>query len=234
MWYHVALVSTDILEESITHIISEVGAMVAVTSSCHIPEDGILQSQPWKPQILHSITQLGYSRYVMSPVRYELGFYIPEDNILHSHCCENLTFYNCDVCKGATDLRRLKSQSQERECCFCLLPIKVSTGSHPASYLMHNREQESRKLRVSCICTGATEISPMDQLPPHNQLWCLVTWTYHLKGHFFLIGINSPICERCLKRLISHTYAMQLQGYSLRFCHVGHYFTEPGDTSHPP
>jgi hypothetical protein len=26
----------------------------------------------------------------MSHVRYELGFYIPEDGILHSHRCENL------------------------------------------------------------------------------------------------------------------------------------------------
>jgi hypothetical protein len=29
----------------------------------------------------------------VSPVRYELGFYIPEDGILHSHCCENLKSY---------------------------------------------------------------------------------------------------------------------------------------------
>jgi hypothetical protein len=29
----------------------------------------------------------------MSPVRYELGFYIPEDDILHSHCRENLESY---------------------------------------------------------------------------------------------------------------------------------------------
>jgi hypothetical protein len=29
----------------------------------------------------------------MSPVRYELGFYIPEDSILRSHCCENLLSY---------------------------------------------------------------------------------------------------------------------------------------------
>jgi hypothetical protein len=29
----------------------------------------------------------------MSPVRYELGFYIPEDDILHSHCRENLKSY---------------------------------------------------------------------------------------------------------------------------------------------
>jgi hypothetical protein len=29
----------------------------------------------------------------MSPVRYELGFYIPEDGILHSHRRENLESY---------------------------------------------------------------------------------------------------------------------------------------------
>jgi hypothetical protein len=28
----------------------------------------------------------------VSPVRYELGFYIPEDAILHSHCRENLKY----------------------------------------------------------------------------------------------------------------------------------------------
>jgi hypothetical protein len=29
----------------------------------------------------------------MSPVKYELGLYIPEDGILHSHCHENLKSY---------------------------------------------------------------------------------------------------------------------------------------------
>jgi hypothetical protein len=29
----------------------------------------------------------------VSPVRYELGFYIPVDGILHSHHLENLNFY---------------------------------------------------------------------------------------------------------------------------------------------
>jgi hypothetical protein len=29
----------------------------------------------------------------VSPVRYELGFYIPEDDILHSHRHENLKSY---------------------------------------------------------------------------------------------------------------------------------------------
>jgi hypothetical protein len=29
----------------------------------------------------------------VSPVKYELGSYIPEDDILHSHCRENLKSY---------------------------------------------------------------------------------------------------------------------------------------------
>jgi hypothetical protein len=29
----------------------------------------------------------------VSPVKYELSFYIPEDAILHSHCRENLKSY---------------------------------------------------------------------------------------------------------------------------------------------
>jgi hypothetical protein len=31
----------------------------------------------------------------VSPVKYELGFYIPEDDILHSHCREDLKSYKC-------------------------------------------------------------------------------------------------------------------------------------------
>jgi hypothetical protein len=33
----------------------------------------------------------------VSPVRYELGFSIPEDGVLHSHRRENLTFYKVNV-----------------------------------------------------------------------------------------------------------------------------------------
>jgi hypothetical protein len=32
----------------------------------------------------------------VSPVRYELGFYIPEDEILHSHGSENLKSYTAN------------------------------------------------------------------------------------------------------------------------------------------
>jgi hypothetical protein len=48
-----------------------------------------------KPQILHSINWLGSvaERRNVPPVKYELGFYIPEDAILHSHSRENLRSY---------------------------------------------------------------------------------------------------------------------------------------------
>jgi hypothetical protein len=33
----------------------------------------------------------------VSPVKYELGFYIPEDDILTNHCRDNLKFYIISV-----------------------------------------------------------------------------------------------------------------------------------------
>jgi hypothetical protein len=33
----------------------------------------------------------------VSPVRYEIGFYIPEDDILHSHCRDNVKYYTAAV-----------------------------------------------------------------------------------------------------------------------------------------
>jgi hypothetical protein len=39
----------------------------------------------------------------VSPVRYDLGFYIPEDDILHSHRRENLKSYIAlptELCSG--------------------------------------------------------------------------------------------------------------------------------------
>jgi hypothetical protein len=40
----------------------------------------------------------------VSPVRYELGFYIPEDGILHSHRRENLKSYIFSEDIGCPDL----------------------------------------------------------------------------------------------------------------------------------
>jgi hypothetical protein len=60
----------------------------------YIPEDGILHShrrENLKPYTALTVWALKWRRNV-SPVRYELGFYIPED-ILHSYPRENLKFY---------------------------------------------------------------------------------------------------------------------------------------------
>jgi hypothetical protein len=71
--------------------------MVAIRSSetlvltratlCHILEDGILRSH--RREYFKSYTALtGWApqrRRNVSPVRYELGSYITEDDILHSH-----------------------------------------------------------------------------------------------------------------------------------------------------
>jgi hypothetical protein len=64
--------------------------MEAVFSSVtlrHIPDDCILRSHGRQ-----TLTELCNGE-LMSPVMYELGFYIPEDDILHSLCRENLRSY---------------------------------------------------------------------------------------------------------------------------------------------
>jgi hypothetical protein len=60
----------------------------------NIPKAGILHSH--RRENLKSyiaLTGCASSGEVMSPVRYELGFYIPKDDILHSHRRENLESY---------------------------------------------------------------------------------------------------------------------------------------------
>jgi hypothetical protein len=67
----------------------------------------------------------------VSPVRYEMGFYIPEDDILHSHCRENLKSYKEGVLGRyiATQEQRLTSCRQSNFSCFCVsrdsLPVSV-------------------------------------------------------------------------------------------------------------
>jgi hypothetical protein len=57
----------------------------------NIPEDGSLHSH-CREHLSSYIALTGWTlwrRRNMSPVKYELGFYIPEDGILHSHCRDN-------------------------------------------------------------------------------------------------------------------------------------------------
>jgi hypothetical protein len=61
----------------------------------NIPEDAILhrhRRETLKSYIALTVWAL-WRRRNMSPVRYELGFYVPEVGILHSHCRGNLRFF---------------------------------------------------------------------------------------------------------------------------------------------
>jgi hypothetical protein len=61
----------------------------------NIPEDDILHSHR-RENLKSYIALTGWNLYWrrnVSPVKYELGFYISEDDILHSHRRENLKSY---------------------------------------------------------------------------------------------------------------------------------------------
>jgi hypothetical protein len=73
-----------------------------------------------------------------------------------------------------------------------------------------------------------------------NQLqWVtgLLTGHCHLRGHLFKLGLmDSATCERCLEKDESATHILcdcEAIAY-LRFCHLGHYFMEPGDYQDTP
>jgi hypothetical protein len=70
---------------------SEMSVVTRLTQR-NIPEDDILHSY-CRENLKSYIALTGctlYWRRNVSPVKYELGFYIPEGGILHSHCRENL------------------------------------------------------------------------------------------------------------------------------------------------
>jgi hypothetical protein len=76
-------------------ICSSETSILTIAKRRNIPEDGILHSH--RRENLDSYTALtGWAlsrRRNVSPVRYELGFYIPEYSILQSHSRENLKSY---------------------------------------------------------------------------------------------------------------------------------------------
>jgi hypothetical protein len=43
----------------------------------------------------------------VSPMKYELGFYIPEDDILHSHRRENLKSYRHIIVKHGNEINQI-------------------------------------------------------------------------------------------------------------------------------
>jgi hypothetical protein len=123
MLRRVVLVGADVSDERISSIISvtRIGELetLAVTRNraklfCH-PDDGYVPLKRRSLQgsrgvitlqtaflVVIAVKTSNLTSYypaglcsgdVVSPVRYELGFYIPEDGILHSHRRENLKSY---------------------------------------------------------------------------------------------------------------------------------------------
>jgi hypothetical protein len=90
-----ALVRTDVSKELIEAMCSSETSVLTRAARRNIPEDDILHSH--RHENLKSYIALTgwtlYQRHNVSPVRYELGFYIPEDAILHSHRREHLKSY---------------------------------------------------------------------------------------------------------------------------------------------
>jgi hypothetical protein len=73
----------------------------------------------------------------VSPVRYELGFYISKDAILHSHCCENFKSYIA-LTGWPLQLRRNVS------------PVRYELSFHiPEDGILHSHRRENLKSYIA-------------------------------------------------------------------------------------
>jgi hypothetical protein len=90
------------------------------------------------------------------PVKYELGFYIPEDAILHSHYRENLKSYMdlCGLCTCSTSFSQLDSSTwnidlQELE----YNPSKKDLTDAKIHHLLAEELcKPYRRVRELCLC----------------------------------------------------------------------------------
>jgi hypothetical protein len=81
----------------------------------------------------------------VSPVKYELGFYVPEDDILHSHRLENLE--SCIELTGWILWRRSN-----------VSPVKYEQGFYiPEDDILHSHSRENLKSYIALtggLCIG--------------------------------------------------------------------------------
>jgi hypothetical protein len=76
-------------------------------------------------------------------MKYELGFYIPEDGILHSHRRENLKFYI--ELTGWSPYRRSN-----------VSPVKYELGFYiPEDGILHSHRRENLKLYVFLVLVSS-------------------------------------------------------------------------------
>jgi hypothetical protein len=80
------------------------------------------------------------------PVKYELGFYIPEDDILHSHCRENLKSYI--ALTGWALWRRHNVSSVKYELGFYIQEDDI----------LHSHRHENLRLYNVALCSIAMQI----------------------------------------------------------------------------
>jgi hypothetical protein len=93
---HISTILVTLMMETLNS--SETSVLTRATRR-NIPEDAILHSH-YRENLKSYIALTGWTlqrRSNVSPVRYELVFYIPEDGILHSHRRENLKSYAVGV-----------------------------------------------------------------------------------------------------------------------------------------
>jgi hypothetical protein len=86
----------------------------------------------------------------VSPVRYELGFYIPKDGILHSHRRENIKF---QIALAGRALQRRRNLS----------PVRYELDSYiPEDDILHSHRRENHKSytskRWSCVKMKTAQI----------------------------------------------------------------------------
>jgi hypothetical protein len=81
----------------------------------------------------------------VSPVRYDLGVYIPEDGILHSHRRENLKFY---IALTGWALYRRRNVS----------PVRYKQGFYiPDDGVLHSHRHENLKSYIALTGCSAAE-----------------------------------------------------------------------------
>jgi hypothetical protein len=91
----------------------------------------------------------------VSPVRYELGFYIPEDDILHSHRSENLKSYKKCISQSLGSINQRVTEANDFSAfCPCAVCSDVDSrscdaGTHKVSSLTFVRNK-----CVMCIATS--------------------------------------------------------------------------------
>jgi hypothetical protein len=105
----------------------------------------------------------------VSPVKYELGFYIPEDDILHSDCRENLKSY---IALTGWPLYRRRNLS----------PVRYELGSYsPEDDIVHSNRREDLKSYIK-------KVLQIMFLPYWEYSWADGKIRHACRGVFCLVG----------------------------------------------